>query len=125
MAAEAVCLGLDKGRPLSFPGPGHRLTSNLVDCGHVHAVDHRAGDAVADGPVGDVGYIQRATGGHGDGIQVIFADEDHRQAPDGGQVYALVEATDVGGAVPEETDGHLVGFSKYRGKPGAGGDGDS
>ena len=39
-------------------------------------------------------------------VKVVFADEDHRQLPDRGQVQGLVKRADVGGAVAEEADGH-------------------
>src|SRR5258708_140681 len=41
-------------------------------------------------------------------VQVVLADEQHRQGPDGRDVERLVEGADIGGAVAEEGDGHLA-----------------
>lgn len=50
-------------------------------------------------------------------VQVVLADEQHRQLPYGGQVQGLVEGADVGGSVPEEGDRELSGPAEFR-RPG-------
>ena len=55
-------------------------------------------------------------------VEIVLADEDHRQLPDRGEVQRLVERADVGGAVAEEAHRHVVLLLVLRAPGGAAGD---
>ena len=41
-------------------------------------------------------------------VEIVLADEDDRQLPDGGEIERLVERANIGRAVAEEADGHVL-----------------
>ena len=51
---------------------------------------------------------------------IIFADEDHRQFPDCGQIERFVKGSLIGRPVAKEAGGHVVTFCDYgrQGRPG-------
>ena len=55
-------------------------------------------------------------------VEIVLADEDHRQLPHRGEVQRLVEGADVGGAVAEEADRHVLVAFVLRAPGGAAGD---
>ena len=109
VAAVAIGQALDQRRAAA----GARLVEGLfrraIDHVGVVAVDHDllqpvgrgavAGRARHRGDVGDRGVFH---------VEVVLADEDHRQLPHRGEVQRLVERADVGGAVAEEAHRHVV-----------------
>ena len=58
-------------------------------------------------------------------VEVVFADEDHRQVPDGGHVHAFVESALGHGAVAEEAGDHLAALLHLEGQRHAGGHGNA
>src|SRR5918999_398159 len=81
-----------------------RLAGNVPDGEDVVAVHLVGGDAVGGGARGDA-----STGGHAGhrrplAVEVVLADVDDRERPDGGEVQALVEVRLVYGPVTEERD---------------------
>ena len=55
-------------------------------------------------------------------VEIVLADEDHRQLPDRGEIQRLVEGADIGGAVAEEADRDVLGALVLRAPGGAAGD---
>jgi hypothetical protein len=58
--------------------------------------------------------------GDGDGVAVVLAEEDDREAVDPGEVAALVEIAFGGGALAEAGDRHLAGAAELGGVGHAG-----
>ena len=55
-------------------------------------------------------------------VEIVLADEDHRQLPHRREVQRLVEGADIGGAVAEEADRHVAVALVLRAQGGAAGD---
>ena len=55
-------------------------------------------------------------------VEVVLADEDHRQLPHRGEVQGLVEGADIRRAVAEEADRHVLLSLILRAPGGAAGD---
>ena len=83
-----------------------------------HTIDHVGIIAIDDDPFQPIG--RRAVGGGMlDGghfadrrvlhVEIVLADEDHRQLPDRREIQRLVERPDIGRAVAEEADGYIAG----------------
>lgn len=121
VAEVPVGRGLQQGGPVSCPGPPRQGGDGVPDRDDVVAVDRLARDAVGGRPVGggpgDRGDVGDRRVLH---VQVVLADEEHRQLPYGGQVERLVEGSDVGRAVAEEGHRDLAGAAQPR-RPGRAG----
>ena len=118
--AGAVGEALEQRRSVAAPRPPHRLAGGLVDGEDVVPVEPDARHAVGGPACRDVRIARHRLEGHLGRVEVVLADEQDGQAPDGRQVQALVERPVVDGAVPEERDAHAVGPEEAVAVPGAG-----
>ncbi len=117
----AVGEAFEQRRPVAAPRPPHRLAGGFVDGEDVVAVQPDARQPVGRAPGRDVRIARHRLEGHLGRVEVVLADEQDRQAPDGGQVEALVERAVVDGAVAEERDAHAVGPEEAVAVAGPGG----
>jgi hypothetical protein len=104
----AVGLALDEGRPLAVAGPADGRVHGGVDVEGVVPVDDHTAEAVAVGPVGDVVDRRLLRQRDRDGVAVVLADEDARQAVDAGEVERLVEVALRRRPLTEVADHHLA-----------------
>ena len=125
MAGAAVGQQFQQHRPVPGPALLDRGLGRLVHGQHVVAVDLLAADAVAGGPAGDVRVAHHLRDVRAGAVEVVLADEDHRQVPDGGHVHAFVERALGHRAVAEETGDHLVALLHLEGQRHAGGHGNA
>src|SRR5690606_7733507 len=95
---EPVHLGLDKRGPFAAARPVHRFLHGAVDGENVRAVYGHAGEAVPLGPDGHVFHRHLLFTGNGNGVAVVFAEENDRQLVDAGKVHAFVHVAFVGRA---------------------------
>ena len=109
VAAVAVGQALDQRRAAARARLVERLQRLAVDHVGVVAVDHDLRQAVGGGAVAGRarhrGHVADRRVFH---VEVVLADEHHRQLPHRGEVQRLVERADVGGAVAEEADRHVL-----------------
>ncbi len=75
---------------------------------HIHAIHFAVGHAVGLRLLMDFFHRGSPLDGGAHAVAVVLADPEHRQIPDPSQVEGLVEKANVGGTVPEETDGDAV-----------------
>ena len=122
MAAEAVGLHVQEGRPASLARPDNRLHGLPVGRRGVVSVHRDAGDPVRGGPHGEIVHRCGAEPGRELGVLVVFAHEHHPQAVGGGEVERLVEGPLVDAPVPEEAHRHLAGAPVAGGEGRPGGD---
>src|SRR5260370_129294 len=94
-------LGVDEGGAFAASRALDRLLAHRIGGRHVGAVDGHADDAVAAGPVGDVGVCHLEPDRHRDRIAVVLADEHHRQLVGGGEIHSLVKVALARGAISE------------------------
>ena len=118
---ESIGLGLDQGRALAPSRPVDRLPGDLVAGQDVIAVDHHAGEAVACGSIGEVRDRHLARLRHGDGVAVVFADEDHAQLVDASEIHRLVGIALAGTALTEIDVGDGILFALFGGERHTGG----
>ena len=105
MGHQPFQLHLQQHRP--FPaGVADGFPGGFVGSQQVEAVHDDTGETVALGPVGYVADSHLQTLGHGYGVAVIFADKDHRQVVDAGEVHRLVGFALAGGAIAEIDQGN-------------------
>ena len=80
----------------------NRPTGGGLDGNHVHAVDSLGGNPVARRLSLNVGFgfRKRQCGSHG--VEIVFAHEQHRQAPQRRQIQAFVKLTFGDGAFAEK-----------------------
>src|SRR5439155_286488 len=97
---------LAERRAIAAPGALDRVFADGEACGHVGAVNSRAGDPITGRAVGHVGVAHLQADGYRDGVAVVLADENHWQAVDRGEVDALVKVALAGGAVSERAQSH-------------------
>ena len=108
--------GLDHRRAAARSCPARRGRRNLVDGHHVVAVHQFRRQAVGRRPVrGRVGHRGHRSDRGVLHVQVVLADEEHRELPHRCQVERLVERADVGGSVSEEGHRDLIGAAQHRG----------
>ena len=93
-------------RPLAAAALGNGGPSRLVDSQDVVAVDCLAPDPVARGPVGDLLHPHHLVHAGRCPVQVVLADEEDGEVPDGRQVDSLVKGPLGHGAVAEEAGDH-------------------
>ena len=79
-----------------------------LDGDDVHAVDRVAGDAISRGLAVDVGLGLGPLQRRAHRVEVVLADEQHRQLPQRGEVHAFVELALGDRAVAEEAGGDRV-----------------
>ena len=79
-----------------------------LDGDHVHAVDCLGRDPVARGLALDVGFRFRDRQRRAHGVEIVLADEQHRQAPQRREIQALVKLALRDRAFAEEAGGHDV-----------------
>ena len=84
MPAESVSFAFYKGRSLTSSRSGYGFACRLIYRYDIHAINSDTGNTVADGSIGNVTYLHTVTLRNRNGIQVVFADKNYRQAPDGG-----------------------------------------
>ena len=109
MSAVPISQAFDQGRPAA----GARLViggaRGAIDDVGVVAVDDDARQPIGGGAVG---RRMRHRGDVADRrifhVEIVLADEDHRQLPHCGEIQRLVEGADIGGAVAEEADRDVV-----------------
>jgi hypothetical protein len=101
---------LHQRRAVTCPGPADGPGGRQVHGVGVVAVDEHRLEPIGRRPVGGrVGHRRHQVDGRVLHVEVVLADEHHREVPDHGHVEGLVKRPDVGGPVTEEADGHLVG----------------
>ena len=87
------------------------------------AVDDLGRQAVRDSSVcrrvGDRGHRRDRGVFH---VEVVLADEQHWELPDGGQIQRLMESADVGGPIAEEGNRNLLRAAELCRPRGTGGD---
>ena len=108
VAAEAVGQALEHRGTFAGAGPLDRALGRTANRQHIHAVDLFAGHAEGGRLTPDLRIAGGAVVVHADGPLVVLDHEDDRQLPERRHVQALVELTDVAGAVAEEGRGHSV-----------------
>ena len=95
----------------------------VADFEHVVAVDLVAVHAVGGGHlVQGVPHDEGLLGGRTHPVEVVLAEEDDGEVPDGGQVHGLVELALVDGAVAKEAQDDLIIAAILDGEGDAGGD---
>ena len=120
----AVRLALDEGGSLALPCVADGGVHGGVHVERVVAVDDHPRHSVGVRVLGDVLDRRLLGEGHGDGVAVVLADEDDREAVDAREVQGLVEVTLRRGAVAEVADGHAVVAPEVGGEADAGRVGD-
>ena len=113
MSSRAVSATLDQGRPLARSCPANGLAGDFIDPQNVVAVELEPRHAVAFGPVADTRVPCRILEWHFGGKLIVFADEQHRQVPDAGQVQPFVKGAVIGRPISEKSDRYLVGFEQF------------
>ena len=102
VAAEAISEALEQGGALAGAGPLDGALGGGAHRQYIHAVHLFAGHAEGGRLAPDL----RITGGavvvHTNGPLVVLHHKQDRQLPEGRHVQALVELTDVAGAIAEE-----------------------
>src|SRR5579859_5087510 len=119
--ARAIGAALNQRRPAARARPAHGLARRAVDGQHVIAVDADGGQAIGHAAVGHFRVAGRIRKGHLGRIQVVLADKDHRQLPDGGQVDAFVKGAIAYRAIAEEGHADAAGLEQLEGVAGASG----
>ena len=119
MRSGAVGLAFDERGTAAAAGAGDGPADDLVHSQDIVAVDRDAGNAIAVCSVGDL--VVAGGGGKRDfgGVEVVLADEDGRQVPNGGHVDALVEGAVADRSVAEESHTDAVGLEQLEGIAGA------
>ena len=119
----AVGEALDQRRAVARARLGEGLLRGAVDNVGVVAVDDDLRQAVGRSAVARGARHRRDVADrrvfH---VVVVLAHEDDRQLPDRREVQRLVERADVGGAVAEEADGHVLVALVLRAQRRAAGD---
>ena len=100
--------GLDQARPLTGPGPLHRLPDDAIHLQGVIAVDGLPWNAVGRGAHRNRVHRGGIAKIGVEGVLVVLAQEDDRQLPYRGQVQRLVKNSLVRPAVPEKRHHHLA-----------------
>ncbi len=105
----AICHALDKRGAAARARPGIGGGGGAVDLVGVVAVDDDALEPVGGGAIGG-GMLDRRHFSdrrifH---IQIVLADEDHRQLPHRREIQRLMEGADIGRAVAEEAHCHVA-----------------
>ena len=124
VAAVAVGLGFDEGRPLLLAREVDRLREHGAHGHEVHAVHVAAGDAVRGAALVEVLHRGRAVERRAHAVAVVLDDVDDGQVPQRAHVQGLVEGPFVHGAVAEEAEDHLVGLAQADAVAHSGGDGE-
>ena len=123
MAAVPVGQAFDQRGPLARARLVIGGLRGAIDHVGIVAVDHDALEPVGGGAVG--GRL-RHRGDVADRrvfhVEIVLADEDHRQLPHRGEIERLVEGADIGGAVAEEAGRDVLGALVLRAPGGAAGD---
>ncbi len=123
VAAVPVGHALDQRRAVAGARLGVGVARRAIDHVGVVAVDDDARQAVGRRAVGGRMLDRRdAADRRVFHVEIVLADEDHRQLPHRGEVQRLVEGADVGGAVAEEADRHVLVALVLRAPGGAAGD---
>ena len=104
----AIRPALDERWSLASPGPHHGLGHHLVHGHHVLPIDQHARHVVGHGPIRDILRRDHDFKTAGDGVLIIFAQEDDGQLPDRRQIHGLVEGALVAGPIAKEGHGHPV-----------------
>ncbi len=100
---------LDERRPVACPRPRIGIAGGAVDDVGVVAVDDDPIQPVRRRTVrGRMLHRGHAPDRRVLHVKVVLADEDHGQLPHRREVQRLVEGADIGGAVAEEADRHIV-----------------
>src|SRR3990172_8619964 len=128
MAVVAEGSILDKARPFAAPRPGDGLSGNFVDGKHVGAVHQHARHVIGRGSFRET--LGSAVIGvrRGLGVQIVLADEEHGQLPDGRQGHVLLRHPPPGPPPPPRpppprTRRRGAGWGGRRGAWGGGGEG--
>ena len=102
MTAQAKRLALQQyGQRRLFHGV-ERFADRRVDRPRIGAVDRAAGDAVADGPVGEPLAVVLHARRRGKGVMIVFDQEQDRDLMDRGDIERFVELARAGAAVADD-----------------------
>ena len=104
MAPVAVGQTFEKHRSAPGADRGQGLLCCRVDGQNIHPVELVSGNMVGGGPAIDIRDRRVAADLRSDLVEVVLADEEDRQIPEGRHVQGLVEGPLVDGAVSEKTD---------------------
>ena len=105
---EAVGLALDERWAFAGTGPRHRLRRDVVHCQDVLTVDDHARHSVALGPWRDVARGEGDLCRGGRRVEVVLADEDRGEFPQGRYVERFAECPLVACTLTEEGDRDLL-----------------
>ena len=108
VAVVPVRLALHQRRAVALARPVDRLPGRLHHGMEVVPVDHLALEAVPHRPVRHVVDPELQFVGGGVGVEVVLADEDHRELVHAGEVHRLVDIPPAARPLPEEGDRHAV-----------------
>jgi hypothetical protein len=89
-----------------------------MHCEYVLSVDDLTRNPVAAGAQGDVAHRGRTLERRGRRVEVVLAEIDDRQLPDGRHVQALVEGPLVARTIAEEAETNIVRPARPRTQPG-------
>ena len=108
MAGQTVRQQLEQDRTFAGSALGGRTLHGLVDREHVHAVHRFPAYPVGRGAIGDARDTRHLVQMCRCAVEVVLADEDHRQVPYRRQIDAFVKCAFGRGAVAEEARHHLA-----------------
>ena len=91
MRAEAIRTRLDEKRSLSCADRRYGVARRGLDGEHVHAIHRERRDAVARGLRGEIGDRLGDAQRRAHRVEIVFADEEHRQPPERGEVHGFME----------------------------------
>ena len=73
---------------------------------HIHAIDRLRGQSIRGRFAANVGDGLRAFERRAHGVSIVFADEQHRQLPERGQIQRLMKFAFGNGSLTEEAGGY-------------------
>src|SRR5205823_15026250 len=118
VAAPAVGHVLEQRRPLARASASQRLTSGVIHGDDVVAVDAQTRDGVWLRMLVELGLRLSNVERQVAGVEIVFADNDHRQLLEGREVQRLTKDPRLDGAGPEEDGGDPVFALQHAGQGG-------
>jgi hypothetical protein len=116
MAAHTEGLELEERRTETLARPGRCVRHRVMHGQQVVAVHDLAGNAVADGLVGDVLARVLLGGRRREAVLVVLDDEENGELPHRGQVHRFVEVAFTGRSVARKRRGDAVFLAKLGGE---------
>src|SRR5262249_30718503 len=114
MGAGAICCALEESRASAGAGPPNGLARGGLHSGYVVSIDFASRHPVDGAAIGHTWTSRGRCEWHLGGELVVFANEEHRQLPQAGEIQALVERSVVHRTVAKERDRDSIGLQEAK-----------